>query len=282
MKEKRISLTNTDMFDALFHIMLTMAFDLPDILEYVEKHQNDSAFLEMIYCVHQTERIIPSTYVKRYNVLAPHFFDETLGHPGVNCFVMDCKSDASKICEKLLENLSLLEKTVACEGGCSPTTEQVFVLRVTLTHLMQLDSDFSSLEGDIGEVQQVKCSSQSCSRDVLSTISIKAPVLFIKTILDPEEQRNKIKLNQIPREIKLLNMEESFYLRGIINSEFGEGLSTDIQSQKLKKIINEKCFAYVLRNDSWMMIRSSEKTQFCRADKMVLPILFIYSQVVLN
>lgn len=265
------------MFDAFFHVLLTMTLDFPYMLKYVEDHRRSSSFLDMIHLVHQSRRIFRSTYTKRYEVLAPHFFDVTVGRPGVNCFVMDCKSDPGEYCEKLLRDLSLLERKIVCYGECLPTTEHLFALRVSLTHLMRQDSVPLRPEVDFGHGQPEKCSSQSCSGELMATLSITAPFLFIQILLDSEDPRETIQLRQIPQEMKLLNATNNFYLRGIIASELGKKLPTDIQSQKLEKMMSEKYSAYVLRNNSWTMIRSSHTPQFCCADERVLPVLVIYS-----
>ncbi|XP_011312551.1 uncharacterized protein [Fopius arisanus] len=277
VRGKRINLTNTDIFDALFHALLTMAFDLPDFIQYLEQHRNHNALFRMIHYVYTSKRISQTTYVKRYHVLAPHLFNETLGHHEVDCVVMNCESDAGEICEKLMESLSLLERTVICDGGCSPITLQPCVLKVYLDKLIRLNSDFLPLQEDIEEVQTIKCP-HSCSRDASSTIAIKAPLILIQTILSSANQQQKIKLHQIPKQVNVLNMEKQLFLRGIVDSEALEDSPVAIRSQRLIKFINGKCSAHVLRNNSWFTIQGGEKTRLCRADKTVLPVLVIYSQ----
>ncbi|CAK1594095.1 unnamed protein product [Parnassius mnemosyne] len=161
----KINLKNTNAFDMLFQMLLTISLDSDIVCDYLSRYNDENNFIKLIQEATKSG-ISLKTYRKRVEILLSY---AQKGDLQFDCQVLDCNIDAGYLWKELVDNVPYgLKRTEKCDAGCEEVVSQ---LNFPLLEIAVLkDKNFNENLNRI-IFENDKCSVKNCDGNLEGSVT---------------------------------------------------------------------------------------------------------------
>ncbi|CAK1594093.1 unnamed protein product [Parnassius mnemosyne] len=267
----KINLKNTNAFDMLFQMLLTISLDSDIVCDYLSRYNDENNFIKLIQEATKSG-ISLKTYRKRVEILLSY---AQKGDLQFDCQVLDCNIDAGYLWKELVDNVPYgLKRTEKCDAGCEEVVSQ---LNFPLLEIAVLkDKNFNENLNRI-IFENDKCSVKNCDGNLEGSVTTEHIIIFgiiSHKTSDATINDQAMSLREFPKTLKLPTMTAGYTLRGIISCQSLRE-SRSASKENVKQIVRSY-IAFCLRNNQWTEFNYSAKIR--PSSHQVVPHLVVYSK----
>lgn len=211
---KEVEITWACPFDAIFQLTLSAAVHSDIFLKNVVHHKSrDNLFLDLIKDTEETRAVTFRTLQKRFQILKKYFpLEKQELRSGKYKWKIQCDESIRDMYVKLFTDIPSFEEEIFCDSGCPLIREAELLYSRSLKTLMT--GDASQIEGEI--MVSKSCELGCSSGRTTNKLGVSGDFLCFE-LFSGFEKTDQVMLADIPTQMQLSSMPESFQLIGIIH-----------------------------------------------------------------
>lgn len=201
-------------FDAIFQLVLSAAVNSHKFFNNVVLYKSgDNLFMNLIQDMKETRTVSSRILLKRFQILKSHFPLEEYQLKSGKCkSKIKCDDGIRDMYVKLFENIPSFTEEISCDSGS-------IILRES--HLLFSLASKTFMTGDASRIEEEIMDSQSCESgcitgNTMSKLRVSGDHLCFE-LCSGFDTADKVMLADIPSQMRLFSMSETFQLVGIIH-----------------------------------------------------------------